>query len=100
MSTPAQTSAPTSAQAKFDEHKALCEQRRARIDALVERARAFDDEHAAIVAEQRAADHVQPHVLRKMLAYSARMQVFEAELAALDADEVKAIVAKLGFARA
>jgi hypothetical protein len=76
------------------------EQRNARIQALVEKARAFDAEHAAIVAEQQAADHVQPHVLRKMLAYSARMQVFEAELAALDAEEIKNIVASLGFPRA
>jgi hypothetical protein len=73
------------------------EQRNARIQALAEKARAFDEEHTAIVALQQTAEYVQPHVLRKMLAYSARMESFEAELAALNAEEIKALVATLGF---
>jgi hypothetical protein len=77
----------------------LCnrEQRNARIQVLAEKARAFDEEHAALAALQQTTEYVQPHVLRKMLAYSARMESFEAELAALNAEEIKALVATLGF---
>jgi hypothetical protein len=69
------------------------------IKALADKARAFDEEYVAIVAEQHTADHVQPHVLRKMLAYSARMQAFEAELATLDQEQIDEIVTILGFPR-
>ena len=87
----------TPSQIKFSELKQICIFRRARIDALAKKARAFDEEHVAIVAEHQAADHVHPQVLRKMLTYSAHMEVFEAELAALDTEEIKAIVVILGF---
>ena len=83
------------------EFEAGLEQRRAakaRIEALTEKARAFDREHAAIVALQDTGEYVQPHVLCKMLAYSVRMQAFEAELATLDAKDINALVAALGFA--
>ena len=73
------------------------EQRNARIQVLVEKARAFEEEYVSIVTLQQTAEYVQPHVLRTMLAYSARMESFEAELAALNAEEIKALVATLGF---
>ena len=70
---------------------------KARIEALTAKARAFDTEHAAIVALQDTDEYVQPRVLCKMLAYSVRMRAFEAELAALDAEDINALVAALGF---
>ena len=73
---------------------------KARIEALAEKARAFDEEHTAIVALQLEYENVQPDVLCKMLAYSARMRAFEAELAALDTDDINKIVGALGFPRA
>ena len=69
------------------------------IKALTDKTHMFDEEYTVIVAEQHTADHVQPHVLCEMLAYSPHMQAFESELATLDADQINVILTILGFPR-
>ena len=71
-----------------------------KIQAFVDRTRAFDEEYAAIVVLQHATEEVQPSVVSVMLEYGERMKVFEADLRALSREEHEALNVALGLTAA
>ncbi len=67
-----------------------------KIEALVQRTRAFDEEHAAIVVMQHLTEEVRPSVVSVMLDYGQRMRAFEADLRALSPLEFAALTQSRG----
>jgi hypothetical protein len=68
-----------------------------KIQAFVDRTRAFDEEYAAIVVLQHATEEVRPSVVSVMLDYGKRMRVFEADLRTLSREEHAALNVALGL---
>jgi hypothetical protein len=68
-----------------------------KIQAFVDRTRAFDVEYAAIVVLQHVTEEVRPSVVSVMLDYGKRMRAFEADLRTLTREEHAALNMALGL---